>query len=254
MGLGPVLLESGDASCAILPDPGARLLHWRIGGLDILRPASPKATATGFAYGFAGFPILPWCGPVFGGGFRWDGAFHPLARNVPMEADATHGHGWTLPWTVTVRDLAHCRLETSWQPHSGGFPFRWTARLDISVSAQALAMTLAITNRDWRDMPAAVGFHPYFPRPPGSRLTFSHTGVWPFDDAARVGEGAGPSPAGLDFSVGQELSATSFDRCFEGWDGRANGACHRWRTVQQTARLRALGRTLCVHRAGERGK
>jgi aldose 1-epimerase len=70
-------------------------------------------------------------------------------------------------------------------------------------------------------MPAGMGLHPYFPKEPGTILTFDHTGVWPPDAPEVVAEGCAPIEPGLDFRTGQDVGPLVLDRCFEGWDGVA---------------------------------
>ena len=98
-----VTLSDGEAELVVAPDCGARLCAYRVGGRDMLRPASDEALASAFPYGFAAFPLLPYSGPIFGDGFTYRGQFHPLARNVPAEPSATHGEGWIRPWQVLDR-------------------------------------------------------------------------------------------------------------------------------------------------------
>ena len=70
-------LEAGELSATVTPDCGARLASLRLkragATIDLLRPATPAALATGDAYGTCGFPLVPYSGPIFGGGFAWAG-------------------------------------------------------------------------------------------------------------------------------------------------------------------------------------
>ena len=54
-------------------------------------------------------------------------------------------------------------------------------------------MRLALTNRDHRPMPAGMGLHPYFPKSPGTILTFDATGLWPADAPERSASAPGRS-------------------------------------------------------------
>ena len=57
-------------------------------------------------------------------------------------------------------------------------------------------------------MPRGLGMHPYFPKAPGTMLTFDCTGVWPPDAPEAVDQGAGPMSRGST-SVRARTSATS---------------------------------------------
>ena len=106
-------------------------------------------------------------------------------------------------------------------PDEGRFPFAWRGEIVYGIADGRLTARLSLINRDHRPMPAGMGFHPYFPKAPGTTLTFDATGLWPADAPEAVALGAGPIEPGLDFRGGGDVSAIVLDRCYEGWDGRA---------------------------------
>lgn len=219
---GPVLtLKHEQHELVLAPECGARIAAFRMSGRDVLRPASPEALARADLYGFGGFPLMPYSGPIFGGGFQFAGHWHGLDRTVPEEPTATHGEGWIRPWTVETQTADQAVLALDHVPEPGAFPFAWRGRLFFLLDARGLEIALKLTCRDHRPMPAGLGFHPYFPKPPGTRLIFDATGVWPPDAPEAVDLPCGPLVPGLDFRAGQDASAMVLDRCFEGWDGRA---------------------------------
>lgn len=215
-----VALESGTASVDVAPACGARLIAFDIGGDPVLRRAVPSSRQSPPPYSSAGFPLIPYSGPIFGGGFHFGGTFHLLARNLTDEPDATHGYAWLMPWQITEQSRSTLSLTLDYQPAPDHFPFAWSAALTYRLDDTALRVDLAITNTDRRPMPAGMGFHPYFPRAARTTLQFTHGGVWPpdSDDALRVT----PAPLpGLDFNAARDLTGFSADRCYEHWDGTA---------------------------------
>jgi aldose 1-epimerase len=216
-----VSLASGDLELVIAPQCGARIVSFRIGDRDMVRAASPEALATGYAYGFGGFPLMPYSGPIFGDGFQFGSQWHPLKRNLPEEPTATHGEGWIRPWAIQPRSTSRIELAMDYAPNVEEFPFAWRGQIAFALAEKALSIELRLTCRDYRPMPAGIGFHPYFPKPPGTRLRFSATGVWPPDAPEAVDLQCGPLPPGLDFSDGLDASEIVLDRCFEGWDRKA---------------------------------
>ena len=70
-------------------------------------------------------------------------------------------------------------------------------------------------------MPVGLGIHPYFPKPPGTRLKFFSIGVWPPDGPEALELGCQPLTEELDFAQGPDVSKMVIDRLFEGWDGHA---------------------------------
>ena len=217
-----VTLRAGDTELVCAPECGARLLALRVDGRDVLRPASAAAVRSPSAYGFAAFPLLPYSGPIFGGGFCFAGEWRPLARNVATEPTATHGEGWISPWRIEAVDERAVTLVTDYAPAAQAFPFAWRGQLQLSLAPGRLAVVMTLVNRDHRPMPAGLGLHPYFPKEPGTRLQFDCTGVWPPDAPEAATSGCGPLEGGLDFTTGQDVAPMVVDRCFEGWDGRAS--------------------------------
>jgi aldose 1-epimerase len=230
-----VALASGDTVLEVTPQCGARLVSFRAAGEDILRPLIARdRTPAPPPYDFAGFPLLPYSGPVFGGGFAFEGKTFSLARTIAAEGDAVHGDGWTGNWATESRTTDGIALRYDHAPSPGTFPFQWTGRLTYTVSANALSISIALTNTDPRAFPAGMGFHPYFPRRPGTRLQFIHGEVWPADSP----EAVAVEPAvieGLDFSAGQDVTRLAVDRCFEGWLGSARITSPGGRSVTVTA-------------------
>jgi aldose 1-epimerase len=214
-------LKRGAHELILAPECGARIAAFRCDGRDVLRAASPEALEDARVYGFAGFPLMPYSGPIFGGGFPFAGQWHPLARTVREEPTATHGEGWIRPWTVRSKTNERVVLSLDHRPEPGTFPFAWRGSLDFALVPDGLIIDLDLICSDYRPMPGGIGFHPYFPKPAGTRLQFEATGVWPPDAPEAVDLPCGPLEPGLDFRDGPDVSSIVIDRCFEGWEGRA---------------------------------
>ena len=216
-----VTLREGAAELVVAPQCGARIAAFRVAGRDILRPVTAEGLATAFAYGFSAFPLMPYSGPIFGDGFHYRGVFHPLARNVPAEPSATHGEGWISPWTIERRTASEILLGMDYAPKPNAFPFAWHGEILYRLEGGRFVTGMTLVNRDYRPMPAGLGFHPYFPKTSGTILTFGCTGVWPPDGPEAVALSAGPMVPGLDFRSGRDVAPIVLDRCYEGWDGVA---------------------------------
>lgn len=205
----------------VAPGFGGRIVTLRHRGRDLLRPTPASVVAEPLVYGFAGFPLMPYSGPLFGPGFSFGGVEHVLWRNVAEEPSATHGDAWTSAFSIRRQTPDALDLTLDFEPSEGAYPFRWRGDLGFSLAGNGLTISLAVTSRDHRPMPAGIGFHPYFPKPPGTRLRFSSLGVWPPDAPEAVALGCGPLEDGLDFADGPDVSEMVVDRLYEGWDGRA---------------------------------
>ena len=217
------LVEIADAGHALVVAPhfGGRIVSFRRDGRDILRPTPERDIAEPRVYGFAGFPLMPYSGPLFGPGFSFSGTDHELRRNVREEPTATHGEAWIASFTIQHRSARSLRLVHDHSPEDGVFPFAWRGVLDYALTGEGLEIDLRVTSRDHRPMPAGIGFHPYFPKPPGTRLRFDAVALWPPDAPEAVRLGCGPIVEGLDFTQGLDVSAIVLDRLYEGWSGVA---------------------------------
>jgi aldose 1-epimerase len=216
-----VALEHGPYALTVAPGFGARMVSFRHAGRDVLRPTPDAVLAAPSVYGFAGFPLMPYSGPMFGPGFTFAGIDYPLVRNVREEPTATHGEAWLAPFRILDKNKSTLELEMTHEPAVGTFPFRFRGLVRYSLSDDGLAILLRLTSRDHRPLPAGLGIHPYFPKYPGTRLRFASVGVWPPDAPEAVGLGCQPLIDGLDFGNGPDVSAMVIDRLYEGWDGRA---------------------------------
>ncbi|HVM84301.1 MAG TPA: aldose 1-epimerase [Candidatus Binatia bacterium] len=227
-----VTLNHGPYALVVAPQFGARMVSFRHDGRDVLRPTPDAVIAKPVVYGFAGFPLMPYSGPLFGPGFSFAGEDHVLARNVREEPSATHGDSWIAPFRIIDQTDTALTLKMEHEPRPGTFPFRYRGHVRYALGDAGLSIDLRVTSRDHRSMPAGLGIHPYFPKHPGARLRFDCIGVWPPDGPEVVGVGCQPLTEGFDFRDGQDITDVVIDRLFEGWDGRAEViAADGFRTV-----------------------
>jgi aldose 1-epimerase len=219
---GPLIaVAHGAYELVVAPAFGARIVSFRHGARSLLRPTPKAVLERPKVYEFAGFPLMPYSGPLFGPGFSFAGGAYRLDRTVREEPTATHGDAWISSFAVTRRDPAALTLEMEYVPEDGTFPFRWRGLICYELSDRGLSIHLRVTSRDHRPMPAGIGFHPYFPKHKGTRLKFEALGVWPADAPEAVASGCGELIGGLSFRDGPDVSEMVVDRLYEGWDGKA---------------------------------
>ena len=216
-----VTLEHGAYKLVIAPQFGARIVTFSRDGRDILRPTPQLALANPKVYEFAGFPLMPYSGPLFGPGFTFSGTAYALDRTVREEPSATHGDAWIAPLRIVAQEGSRLDLQYDHEPKSGTYPFCFRGEVRFELSEAGLLIFLKVTSRDHRLMPAGIGYHPYFPTPAGTRLRFDAVGVWPADAPEAVSEPCGPLIDGLSFREAPDVSEMVVDRLYEGWDGQA---------------------------------
>jgi aldose 1-epimerase len=216
-----VALEHGAYKLTVAPHFGARIVSLTHNGRDIVRAASSEALSYPKVYEFSGFPLMPYSGPLFGPGFSFGGVDYALDRTVREEPTATHGDAWIAPFRIASQDACSVTLHYDHEPKEGTYPFRFRGEVRFELSGAGLLLFLRVTSQDHRLMPAGIGYHPYFPKPAGTRLRFDAIGVWPADAPEVVNEPCGPLIDGLSFRDGPDVSEMVVDRLYEGWDGRA---------------------------------
>lgn len=165
------------------------------------------------------YPLVPWSNRISGGGIEAGGRFWPLRANWPGAPYPIHGEGWQQAWQVERRTAAEVvlALESDGQP-----PFDYRARLTYALADDALTMRLAVEHRGAVAVPYGLGFHPWLPRTPDTRLELAASEVW-LETAAHLP--AGKVPIGdrpdWDFARERPLPDAWINNGFSGWAGTA---------------------------------
>ena len=195
-----VTLRAGEAEATILPERGAAFtrLAWR--GRDLLAPDRDN------------FLMAPWTNRLDGGRIFVDGTEHRMPINRPQEDTAIHGFLRDMPWRVT--QVAHDRLMLDCDFDRA--PFTGTARLRARLAPDHLALEIRLANAGAVPTPMGLGWHPYVPRPPGTRLR-AQARIAFGRDARNLPIAPAPSD-GLD---GADAVLDGLDAHFAGWDGVA---------------------------------
>lgn len=213
-------LQRGAQRLGLIPGLGGSVAAWQLerpqGRVDLWRPwdgARPDP------YTFASFPLVPWSNRISHGGFEHEGRFHPVAPNREGEPYPIHGDGWLQAWQAH-RDGDDGVVMTLESDRHGGNPYRYAAEQRFTLRDDGLDQELSVTHRDAGCLPYGLGLHPYFLRPPGTRLRAPVTGVWL--------SGADPLPTAhtVAFPPGWDLRDTDahgpfVDNAFTGWSGEA---------------------------------
>lgn len=189
----------------LLPADGGGLAALRFRDRDVLVPA-PEGARLGGPFG--AFWMIPWANRLDGGRL---GA-HRLPVNRPQDGTAIHGLSRDRPWRVA--DLADDRALLDQEVTAA--PYRYRARLAMTAGADGFMLDLTVANAGEAPLPFGAGWHPWFARPPGTRLAFRATHRCTHD-ARCLPVSVAPSE-GLD---GGEEAFLGLDTHFAGWDGLA---------------------------------
>jgi len=206
-------LTAGAARARIRPGEGGALAGLWVGGRPVLRPcAGPPADGP---FALACNVLAPFSNRI-SGGFDWEGEHHALPPNLPPEPFAIHGDAFQRRWQVAAREASGVALTLA----DGAFgPWRYEGRLRYVLTPYALEASLTLTNRAGRTLPYGLGFHPWFPRSPETRIAFRATGVW-HEDARHLPAGTHPQPLADEwrFDTPRPLPAGWINNAFEGWE------------------------------------
>jgi aldose 1-epimerase len=221
-------MVAGRASAVVDADAGGRLAALTVDGLPLLFIAARDDPMQ-----WGSYPMVPWAGRIRDGRFTADGSVHQLPRNLPPHS--AHGTGFTSRWSIEQAGPTAVTLGLDLGPP---WPFggRVTQRFELDTAG--LTATLTVVTE--REMPAMVGWHPWFNRHltgTGSggetetveaRLRFAARSMYELDDAAiPTGRLVTPPPG-------------PWDNCFTGveegpvieWPGllelRLTSSCDHW--------------------------
>lgn len=214
------VLTAGPLSVGLAPQFGGALAWLRWQGSDLLRPlpegAERHPTPERIS---AAYPLVPYSNRIADARFEWQGRHYELQRNFGKHPHSLHGFSWQRPWTLTQQG-SQVALMTLTHSADGNWPWSCTAEQHLSLDAQGLTLTLSLNNQDRTDMPAGLGWHPYFLRTEQMTLQFSARRQWTMNEY-HLPEQAIPVPASADFSRARQLGWPGLDHCFSGWPGEA---------------------------------
>jgi aldose 1-epimerase len=210
-------LSAGRARLRLAPAIGGSIADWHLGTVPVMRPVQPGALEEGNARGLASYPLVPLSNRVAGNRFSFAGLTYPLP--AMLNGQYIHGAGWHLPWTVTDSGPAHATLRLEF-PGGELWPFAFAAEQRFVLAENALRHDMAVRNTAEHPAPLALGTHPFFPRTPGTTLTFAAAQVWE-QDALRIPTTRIPVPAEWDHAAGRPVGPLVLDHVFADWGGRA---------------------------------
>ena len=164
------------------------------------------------------FPLIPFSNRIAEGRFRWNGRDHTIAPNFPGSdhPHPLHGFGWLAAWEVLEASSSHALLDHCYPGGEWVWPYR--AIQEVRLSPGGLELSLSLTNLGAEQMPAGIGFHPFFPRTRQTRYRGLHRGEWHNDqDCIPVKLDLGD--ALRDWWDGAPVGSRNVDTVFAGREG-----------------------------------
>ncbi len=211
-------LRTGNAELLIAPEIGGGIAALRFGGIEALRPASAKNLADGDPLGLAEFPMAPFVNRVAGNSFSWHGQRITLAPAKAGSGEALHGIAWQQPWQVMETQPDAALLAVEIMP-TQAWPFACRLTRRFTMSPRALRVDMMLSAGPDQAMPAALGFHPYFPAA-GATIAAQTQSAW-IASPEGIPTSVHAIPAVEQLCGGVSVGALDLDHCFTGWDGNA---------------------------------
>ena len=214
-----ITLQSGESQLTLCPEIGAAIAGFTWRGIDILRRAPDSAIKEKLVRQMGSYALMPYSNRIGHGKLIVGDQTFPLRANFPPGTHAIHGFGWQREWQVAkqTRDFAELRLR---HEPDVDWPFACESVQSLRLAASSLQLTLAVKNLDKRNMPAGLGFHPFFPLTPETHLQADWKGMWNMDADSLPTELVSVPPE-ADFSQLRPAANWKVDNCFTGWNRRA---------------------------------
>lgn len=165
----------------------------------------------------ASFPLVPFVNRIRGGAFDFRGRQVRLTPNMAGDPSPLHGQGWTSAWRV--EQAADAQADLVFDHSAGEWPWAYRALQSFRLEQDSLHLRLACRNQSDEPMPCGLGFHPYFPCGPETRIQTQVAQVWTVDEqvlpVARM-------PAVGRYAIGDDpVCGRGLDNGYSGWSGRA---------------------------------
>jgi aldose 1-epimerase len=158
------------------------------------------------------YPLVPYSNRIGNRALLWDGLEYALPQNFAPEPHAIHGVGWEREWAVEESSEAHAVLVYR-HAADAAWPFAFDCRQSFTLSADALELQMAITNRAAAAAPVGLGWHPYFAKSAKTHIQFAAAGRW------EMGEDKLPTRRVANAGLDTDCRSLDVDHCFDGWDG-----------------------------------
>jgi aldose 1-epimerase len=211
-----ITLGRGKFELDIATEFGGAITRFEIGNKPVMRHVAHGETNV---LEMCEFPLVPYANRIANGTFEFGGRQYRLPLNFGDHPHSLHGHGWQAPWRTGV--LSRDRVTLTYEHAPDAWDWAYTAEQVFTITDDGLALALSLKNRSDKPMPYSLGFHPYFPRRPGSELKAAVKGMWLADDTMLPTEHVEAGRL-VDLNAGQIVSKAPFvDNTFTGWQGPA---------------------------------
>ncbi len=223
----PVVLQSDYWQLRLQPDMGVQTVSCNVRAGEAWLPIMPDCESGQSELSAANFHMLPYSNRIRDGRFSFAGKDYQLEG---AERHSIHGALRKKPWNVIESSDTHllCRYRT---PQAGEINWPWPidASVHYELQANCLQSEMTLQNCGETDMPAGMGWHPYFSRTlngASAQVRLPATGAFQDTNGDCLPIGAAQAlPEFLDFNQQRALDANvRIDHCLNGFSGDATVA------------------------------
>lgn len=210
-------LRNGDLSIDVSRFGGS-LLSGSYRGIPFLKPTPTAGLASRRFGAEASFPLVPYGNRIEANAFDFAGEHFSMQPNT-ADPCCLHGDGWLAEWEILSQTDGQAVLRYAHRKGPSG-PYAYDVVQTVHLDDDALTLELTVTNTAGAALPYGLGFHPFFPRTPQTRLKAEARRFWT-ERSGYLPDAPGPIPEGLDFAAFSPLPPHWINNAYDGWNAKA---------------------------------
>ena len=216
-----ISLARGQYRAEILAEVGGGLASYyelgERGRFDYIRPMPLDVDVSEGVFQGGSYPLVPYSNRISQGRFSFEGQDYQLPAHKICLPHAIHGVAWERAFEVVFQSEEEIILSYVHEADEA-WPWDFTLLSTYRLEEDGLFMGMEITNDTDAKQPVSLGFHPYFNRLEGTRLSFKADYLWQAYEDCLPKQKVTPSE-GYDYEAGAELPAFQIDHIYQNFHG-----------------------------------
>ena len=190
------------------------------GTINLLRPVTAQALASGNPSSLGCFPMVPFANRLAFAQFEFDGRLVNVPANRPPSPHAIHGFGRGAVWKIERPTDDTLRINHTHDDLDTGFSY--AAWQEFKVTQDDVTIEIGVQHMGRDPMPYGIGLHPWFPATPDTSVSFVASDCFA-TDADMLPTAHTVIDLGRDFADGKLIRHhRGLDVHYAGWQGEAD--------------------------------